>query len=350
MIFSMLGLLCTPYLIKYHKSCKTVISQGIWVALPIYVLSTFLNDQKSSVLRQDDDAGCNARNILGLYSSLVSILYGFGRGIFLGAFTSLVCLLCPAGQAGKTLGTVVSMFCASGFVMTWDVGNFGIWILVFLSFLWLSLGNLDHEEEEIAVIGDEGTGSVFTVLSDLILYLPLALATVHSFTLATGGFGWLYEEYTQDIVGDHLTYIWMTLLVIAPPLFGIIWDKNSSMADILARVFVIIGGIFILIAVFVPSFTRFWFLGQILVCLGTSPMHAFAYSSAGGYENKIGAMCVYNFWFIFARLFVYFNTWFWGDADASSIHNRQTLWPTFYLWLLFMLISVAVGQKVLGSD
>ncbi len=76
------------------------------------------------------------------------------------------------------------MFCANGFVMTWDVSGNGGWILVFLSFLWLSLGNLDHEEEEIAVIGNEGTGSVFTALGDLILYLPLALATVHSFALA----------------------------------------------------------------------------------------------------------------------------------------------------------------------
>ncbi len=46
MIFTMLGLLSTPYIIKYHKSCKTVISQGIWVALPIYVVSGFMDSVK----------------------------------------------------------------------------------------------------------------------------------------------------------------------------------------------------------------------------------------------------------------------------------------------------------------
>ncbi len=142
----------------------------------------------------------------------------------------------------------------------------------------------------------------------------------------------------------------MTLLVMAPPIFGTLFDVKPKVADILARVLVIVGGILILIVVLVPSLTRFWFIGQVLVCLGTSPMHVFAYGASGGYENKIAAMCVYNFWFLLSQLFVYFNQFFWGDADSSTAAGKENFWPTYIMWYIFMIVSVIIGQKVLSSD
>ncbi len=72
-------------------------------------------------------------------------------------------------------------------------------------------------------------------------------------------------------------------------------------------------------------------------------MHVFAYGASGGYENKIAAMCVYNFWFLLAQLFVYFNQFFWGNSDARDTHGKSTDWPTFWLFFIFMIVSVIVG-------
>ena len=91
----------------------------------------------------------------------------------------------------------------------------------------------------------------------------------------------------------------MPILVFGPILFGHMWDRKAGTTDLIVRVSVILGGILLLLA-YMFSWTRFYLIAGIFICIGTSPMHAFAYSSAGGYENKVAAMCVYNFYFVLA--------------------------------------------------
>ncbi len=94
-IFTALGFLCGPYLIKYHKSCKTLAAMGIWVSLPIFYFYTFLTSDANTetyaplIIRKTPnmnnahfDKAIQTSNMLTLFTALLSILYGFGRGLF----------------------------------------------------------------------------------------------------------------------------------------------------------------------------------------------------------------------------------------------------------------------------
>jgi len=159
----------------------------------------------------------------------VSVLYGFGKGLFLVGVYSFVGAKSTPEVSGTHFGLLASMFGMNGFLTSIMSSNTHCtWIVIALSILFLSLGNPEDEEEMIKAVGEEGQGSILVNLGELSKFFPIMLASAFAVAFSYFGFGWLNSQCdSDDQLPDTIFGVTAKVIGIMGPLqLGIFWDKK----------------------------------------------------------------------------------------------------------------------------